>query len=85
MTRWPDRLSHFSRRNASLLVAALDSIHEIVRGALQQYVEDAQVERKTLAATYAEFAEEDRQLAQIGLTHYAHVLAQEQAAWYAHP
>ncbi len=56
------------------------TISEIVRRVLQQYVEDAQVERKTLAATYAEFAEEDRQLAQAGLTHYAHVLAQEQAA-----
>lgn len=32
---------------------------------------------------YAEFAEEDLQLTQAGLTHYAHVLAQEQAAWYA--
>ena len=54
------------------------TISEIVRGALQQYVEEAQVERKTLAAMYAEFAEEDRQLAQIGLAHYAHVLVQEE-------
>jgi hypothetical protein len=36
------------------------------------------VERKTLAAMYAEFAEEDRQLAQAGLTHYTRVLAQEE-------
>jgi hypothetical protein len=32
---------------------------------------------------YAEFAEENRQLARAGLSRYAHVLAQEQAVWYA--
>jgi hypothetical protein len=45
----------------------------------QQYVEAAQAEHKALAAMYAEFVEEDRQLVQIGQERYAHVLAQEEA------
>jgi predicted transcriptional regulator len=72
----PDTL----RRQARSVAAQRgQTISEIVRRALQQYVEEAQVEGKTLVAMYAEFAEEDRQLAQAGLTHYAHVLAQEEA------
>lgn len=54
------------------------TISEIVRDALQQYLTQAQAERQTLADMYAEFAEEDRQLARAGLAHYAHVLAQEE-------
>jgi len=76
----PDALRRQAR---SVATQRGQTISEIVRRALQQYVEDAQVERKPLAATYAEFAEEDRQLAQAGLSRYARVLAQEQAVWYA--
>ncbi len=59
------------------------TLSEIVRRALQQYVEDAKVERKAPTAMYAEIAEQDQELAQADLGQHEHVLAQEQAAWYA--
>jgi len=58
-----------------------DSVSDIVRLALQQYLEKTRKEREGLTALYAEFADEDRQLAEAGLQAYAVILAEEEASY----
>ena len=70
-------------REQARLVAAErgDSVSDVVRLALQQYIERIRKEREGLTALYAEFADEDRELAQAGLQHYRSILAEEDASY----
>ena len=58
-----------------------DSVSDVVRLALQQYLEKTRKEREGLTALYAEFADEDRQLAEARLQAYAVILAEEEASY----
>jgi len=70
-------------REQAQIVAAEhgDSVTGVVRLALQQYLEKTRKEREGLTALYAEFADEDRQLAEAGLQAYAGILAEEKASY----
>ena len=60
------------REQAQIVAAERgDSVSDVVRLALQQYLEKTRKEREGLTALYAEFADEDRQLAEAGLQAYA--------------
>ena len=55
------------REQAQIVAAERgDSVSDVVRLALQQYLEKTRKEREGLTALYAEFADEDRQLAEAG-------------------
>jgi hypothetical protein len=69
------------REQAQMVAAERgDSVSDVVRLALQQYLERTRKEREGLTALYAEFADEDRQLAEAGLQTYADILAEEEAS-----
>jgi predicted transcriptional regulator len=53
-----------------------EDVSTLVRRALESYL----VAQDDLVAAYAEFAVEERALAQLGQAHYAAVLAREEAA-----
>jgi hypothetical protein len=70
------------REQAQMVAAERgDSVSDVVRLALQQYLEKTRKEREGLTAHYAEFADEDRQLAEAGLQNYAVILAEEEASY----
>ena len=70
------------REQAQIVAAERgDSVSNVVRLALQQYLEKIRKEREGLTALYAEFADEDRQLAEAGLQTYAVILAEEEASY----
>ena len=66
-------------RERAQIVAAEhgDSVSDVIRLALQQYLNRIRKEREGLAALYAEFADEDRMLAEAGLRRYGEILAAE--------
>jgi len=70
------------REQAQIVAAERgDSVSDVVRLALQQYLEKTRKEREGLTALHAEFADEDRQLAEAGLHAYADILAEERASY----
>jgi metal-responsive CopG/Arc/MetJ family transcriptional regulator len=81
-TRVTITLPTILREQAQIVAAERgDSVSDIVRLALQQYLERTRKEREGLTALYAEFADEDRQLAEAGLQNYAVILAEEEASY----
>ena len=81
-TRVTITLPTILREQAQMVAAERgDSVSDVVRLALQQYLEKTQKEREGLTALYAEFADEDRQLAEAGLQAYAVILAEEEASY----
>ena len=73
------KLPDTMRRQAHAIAALRgETVSEVVRVALRQYIEQAQGESKALGALYAEFAEEDRELAGVGLGHYNETLRREE-------
>lgn len=80
-TRVTITLSTILHEQAQIVAAERgDSVSDVVRLALQQYLERTRKEREGLTALYAEFAGEDRQLANAGLQSYADILAEEEAS-----
>jgi metal-responsive CopG/Arc/MetJ family transcriptional regulator len=80
-TRVTITLPTILREQAQIVAAERgDSVSGVVRLALQQYLEKTRKEREGLTALYAEFADEDRQLAEAGLQNYAVILAEEEAS-----
>ena len=70
------------REQAQMVAAERgDRVSDVVRLALQQYLEKIRNEREGLTALYAEFVDEDRQLAEAGLQNYAVILAEEEASY----
>ena len=81
-TRMTITLPAILREQAQIVAAERgDSVSNVVRLALQQYLEKTRKEREGLTALYAEFADEDRQLAEVGLQAYASILAEEEASY----
>ena len=81
-TRVTITLPAIFREQAQIVAAERgDSVSDVVRLALQQYLDRIRKEREGLTALYAEFADEDRQLAEAGLQHYAVILAEEDASY----
>ncbi len=81
-TRVTITLPAILREQAQIVAAERgDSVSDVVRLALQQYLERIRKEREGLTTLYAEFADEDRQLAEAGLQAYAVILAEEEAGY----
>ena len=81
-TRVTITLPAILREQAQIVAAERgDSVSDIVRLALQQYLERIRKEREGLTALYAEFTEDDRELAEAGLQSYAVILAEEEASY----